>query len=86
MKINSDLRFILLFLCVLFCALQTRAQNDTEFWFAAPDNDQGNANNRDQPIYLRVATFSQPATITLYYPARPTVAPIVVEVPANGTY
>lgn len=86
MRINSAFRFILLFLCLLFCALQTRAQNDTEFWFAAPDNDQGNANNRDQPIYLRVATFSQPATITLSYPARPTVAPIVVEVPANGTY
>ncbi len=86
MKFKIEYWLILLFFWGLFSTLSVEAQNDTEFWFAAPDNDQGNANNRDQPIYLRVATFTQAATITLSYPARPTVTPTVVNVPANGTY
>ncbi|PKP23456.1 MAG: hypothetical protein CVU06_08175 [Bacteroidetes bacterium HGW-Bacteroidetes-22] len=61
------------------------AQNDTEFWFGAPENETNN-NSRDQPIYIRVATFNSPATVTLSQPARSSFVPMITNIPANGNY
>ena len=77
-------------LTILFLGLSFwgMGQNDTEFWFAAPEIafGGGTSTNRDRPIYIRVATFNQAATITLNQPARPAFVPIVVNLAANSTY
>lgn len=67
-------------------AVGAAAQNDTEFWFAAPENQELNPTLRDRPIYIRVATFSDPATVTVSQPARPVFIPLVQNVAANSTY
>ncbi|MBH83787.1 MAG: hypothetical protein CMP70_03845 [Flavobacteriales bacterium] len=57
-----------LFLFFLFCtsALKTNAQTDTAFWFVAPEVWAGHS---DSPIYLRFASFDNPATISITQPA-----------------
>lgn len=74
-------------LCLLL-SFGAMGQNDTEFWFGAPEVAYGGGTSfdRDRPIYIRVATFTQAATVTLSQPARPAFTPIVVNIPANGTY
>lgn len=69
-------------------AVGAAAQNDTEFWFAAPEIAFGGwtSTNRDRPIYIRVATFNQSATVTLNQPARPAFTPLTINLPANSTY
>ncbi len=74
-------------LSILFIVLSfgATAQNDTEFWFGAPENETNN-NSRDQPLYIRVAAFNSPATVTLSQPARSSFIPLVANIPANGNY
>ncbi|HBZ66396.1 MAG TPA: hypothetical protein DEO70_06110 [Bacteroidales bacterium] len=62
------------------------AQNDTEFWFGAPENKEYTSSPRDRPIYIRVSTFDQTATVTLSQPARPEFTPLIQVLPANSTY
>ena len=60
-------KYILLFLIFSFAStLKTNAQIDTAFWFVAPEVWQG---HDDRPIYLRFASFENPATITISQPA-----------------
>ena len=72
--------FSLLILLPFFMAGQT----NTDFWFAAPEvtSDHG-----DQPIYLRLTSFGQTATVTITEPANSTAnfPPINVTIPANFT-
>ncbi|RMG16425.1 MAG: hypothetical protein D6730_25165, partial [Bacteroidetes bacterium] len=70
---------------ILMITGNTQAQNDTEFWFAAPEISQNGTRNFDRPIYLRLSTLGQPATVTVSLPANPTFIPIVVNLPANTT-
>ncbi len=70
---------------LLLCLSNLYAQNDTEFWFAAPEITKNGAQNFDRPIYLRMSTLGQAATVTISLPANPTFIPIVVNIPANGT-
>jgi uncharacterized protein (TIGR02145 family) len=59
-------------------------QTNLDFWFAAPEvtSDHG-----DQPIYLRLTSFSQSATVTVSEPANTNAnfPPITVYIPANST-
>ncbi|MDO9512393.1 MAG: IgGFc-binding protein [Bacteroidales bacterium] len=80
--------FLMVVLSTFAFASQLIAQSDTEFWFAAPENSfgGGSSTNRDNPIYIRVATFAQGATITVSQPARPGFVPMVQAIGAYSTY
>ena len=73
------------YLCLLFLltASRTFSQIDQEFWFVAPEVSQ---NHGDRPIYVRVATMADPATVTLEMPANPAFTPLVQSVAANSVY
>jgi uncharacterized protein (TIGR02145 family) len=77
----SRLLSILLF---LFLSANSFAQTDTEFWFVAPEVSKNGGSNFDIPIYLRITTFNDPATVTVSEPANPGFTPIVINIPANG--
>lgn len=81
------MRFLLLYL-FLFAGFGLMAQSDTEFWFGAPENafGGGTSTNRDRPIYIRVSTFDQEATVTVSQPARPAFIPLAQTIAANSTY
>lgn len=79
------MRNFLLLLAGLILTINGFSQSDTEFWFAGPENESNNG-LRDRPLYIRVATFNLPATVTLSQPARPQFTPITVDINANSTY
>src|SRR5512142_2112125 len=58
------------------------AQVDTEFWFAPPSISSGHG---DRPIYLRISTLDQAATIHVLQPARGNVELTTFTIPANTT-
>jgi len=59
---------LILVLGLLLIQLGTAvAQIDTAFWFAAPWVTPGH--NGNTPIFLRIATFANPTTITVFQPA-----------------
>ncbi len=66
---------------------KSHAQNDTEFWFAAPDNVHmpPNSQERDEPLKFRFTSFNQDANITISQPANPSFTPINLTVTANNT-
>lgn len=59
------------------------AQVDTEFWFAPPSITSGHG---DRPIYLRISTLDQAATIRVLQPARGNVELSNFIIPANTTH
>lgn len=69
-------------------AVGAAAQNDTEFWFAAPENyhyEIGTSYNRDRPIFLHLTSFGNPSQVTINQPANATFLPISVNLTANAT-
>ena len=64
LKIFSVKKILLLIL--LSASLIMKAQQDTAFWFVAPDVE---ANHGDNPIYLRFTTLADAATVRVYQPA-----------------
>ncbi|MFZ4548532.1 MAG: hypothetical protein ACOYN4_13895, partial [Bacteroidales bacterium] len=60
------------------------SQTDTRFWFVAPEATVGHG---DEPIWLRLSSYSIPSTVTISMPANPSgFTPITVVIPAHGTY
>ncbi len=59
-----------------------KAQTDTLFWFAAPDLQRDHG---DRPIFLRVATGTESAIVSISQPADPSFPVISFFVPANQT-
>ncbi len=59
-------------------------QTNTDFWFAAPEVTSAHG---DQPIYLRLTSFSQSAVVVISEPANSIAnfPPITVAIPANAT-
>lgn len=76
-------RIILVLLCMFSCWKITFSQTDKEFWFAAPEIT---STHEDRPIFLRISTYSQAATVTISIPANNTVTPVTFNVPANTTF
>lgn len=76
---KNFLRAVVLFF-VLFQVGQANGQQDTLFWFAAPEVS---ASIGDNPIYLRLLSFGSPATVTVSQPANLGFTPIVVNLAAN---
>lgn len=71
-------------LITLFLLIQTGfvfSQIDTEFWFAPPEVDAAHA---DRPVYLRMSSYDQAATVTVSIPANPSFTPITTTLNANG--
>jgi gliding motility-associated-like protein len=60
----------------------TFSQQDTLFWFAAPDMSSGAG---EAPIQLKVMSYDLPANITITQPANGGFVPIVVSLVANST-
>ena len=58
------------------------AQQDTIFWFAAPEISSAVGDN---PIHLRLLTYNLPSTVTIDQPANLGFVPIVVNLGANAT-
>lgn len=78
------MRSVLQFVVVLVLLLQvnlTVAQQDSVFWFAAPEVS---ASAGDSPVYLRFLTYGNPATVTVTQPANGGFAPIILNIPANN--
>ena len=66
----------------LFLSIQSYAQADTEFWFAAPAITAGHENT---PIVFRLTSYNQPAVVTISIPANLAFVPIVVNLASNST-
>ena len=71
----------LLLLLLLAISLGVKSQNDTSFWFVAPDISQGLG---DRPVYLYFNTYSQAASVKVRQPANGTFTPITLTIPANS--
>lgn len=70
-----------IFILLFFCCFNAYSQVDTTFWFAAPAITAGHEN---KPIVFRMATYTQPATITISQPANPAFVPYTTFLPANS--
>lgn len=69
-------------LFILGLAYTGFAQVDTEFWFVPPEITSGHG---DRPIYLRISTLDQAATVRVFQPARGNVELVNFSIPANTT-
>ena len=73
-KIGILTGFLTIFSSTLF------SQKDTVFWFAAPEISSGSGDN---PVFLRLMTYDDPANITISQPANGSFIPINLNIPAN---
>lgn len=86
MSKKSYSRFLFLFvLCLLFINKVTLAQQDTEFWFVAPDiYDKHNSDIMNSPIKLDLTNFNDhDVQIEISQPANAGFTPIQITLPAN---
>ncbi len=75
-------RIISLILVIFTLSIQClKAQQDTVFWFAAPEVS---ASEGDSPIFLRFMTYDSPSDITISLPANGGFTPINLNIPANS--
>ncbi|MDD2963720.1 MAG: IgGFc-binding protein [Bacteroidales bacterium] len=65
----NGLKFLLLFPVVALLNFNLMAQQDTTFWFVAPEVD---ASHGDEPIVVRMVTLDQQASVTVTQPAAAT--------------
>tara|TARA_B100001245_G_scaffold236684_1_gene229892 strand:+ start:497 stop:1876 length:1380 start_codon:yes stop_codon:yes gene_type:complete len=70
----NNIYFFFLLLLLLWSA-PGLSQKGTEFWFVAPEVTSGYA---DRPIYLRISSYGQPASVIISQPANSAFAPITV--------
>ncbi len=76
--------FYLPLLILLSGYMQSHAQTDSLFWFAAPDVSP-DVQNFDRPIKLIITTFNQPAVVTISQPAGGGMPVQTANIPANST-
>lgn len=74
---------IIIVLVAILNVWSAQSQIDREFWFVAPEANQ---NHGDRPIYLKFATYSDPATISVSQPANLAFETIEIELSANSAY
>ncbi len=75
-------RRILYIIIGLFLTINSFAQTDTEFWFAAPSITSGHENT---PIVFRITSYDKPAIVTIQAPANSFFTPIVINLASNST-
>jgi gliding motility-associated-like protein len=77
-------KFPLFFAFLTFLSFTTKAQKDTEFWFAAPEISNGYAGGDfDAPVRFLFSSYELGAIVTLSQPANPDFVPIVRTIPGN---
>lgn len=67
---------------VLFLSTSVHAQQDTLFWFAAPDISSADG---DSPIGIRIMSYSSAANVTISQPANGGFTPISVSLAASSS-
>jgi gliding motility-associated-like protein len=79
--------FYLLSIIFLLVSLTSKAQIDTEFWFAPPDLTRGTSTEtpRDRPILLVLSTLGDGATVSVIKPSNLSFGPITVNIPPNSS-
>lgn len=77
---NALLRSLLL-IATISLSNSLFAQQDTVFWFAAPEIS---ASAGDTPIFLRFMTYDNPSDVTVSLPANGGFLPITLNIPANS--
>ena len=87
MNSRNWIQFAVIFFLFFSFGNSSKAQLDTEFWFAPPELTQSTNEGapRDRPIQLVVSTLEKAAVVTILQPADLTFAPIVLNMPANTT-
>ncbi len=76
--------FSAIFCLLIIYTTPSLAQTGQTFWFAAPEVTSGHVT--DSPIVLRMATGTDPATVTISIPADGAFVPLVVNIPANSSH
>jgi gliding motility-associated-like protein len=76
------LKFFFCAFVLLLNGLTVFSQSDTSFWFAAPDLQQQHG---DRPIYLRISSQNNAATITISQPANPSFPVQTVNISASSS-
>jgi len=71
---------VALVITALLSSIAGMTQQDTVFWFAAPEISTSVGDN---PIYLRFLTYTNASTITVSQPANGGFTPITLNIPAN---
>ncbi len=71
------------FFFLICLSIQSYGQIDKEFWFVAPECS---SNHGDRPIYMRISTMEDPASINLRMPANLSFSPINQIIPPNTTF
>jgi gliding motility-associated-like protein len=79
-RISKSYRLMLL-LALFSIGKQSYAQQDTLFYFAAPEISSAVG---DSPITLRLMSYNLASTVTITQPANGGFVPIVVAIPANS--
>jgi len=72
----------LVILGIIGLSIVSIAQNDTEFWFVAPEATIAHG---DRPIVVRMSTTGNPANVVISQPANGGFAPINVSIAANSS-
>lgn len=65
-----------------FFTTHVKSQQDSTFWFVAPDVD---AAHGDSPIFIRISTLGQAANVALTQPANPSFVSQYILIPPNTT-
>src|SRR6187549_446750 len=76
------LKFCFNALLLLLNASPVFSQADTSFWFVAPDLQQEHG---DRPVYLRISSQSNAATVTISQPANSSFPVQTVSIAANSS-
>lgn len=77
--IFRPLRYTLVFFGLSFFVFTSYGQQDTIFWFAAPDISNGEGQS---PVYLKFQSYDVASTVTVSLPANVGFVPIVVNLAA----
>lgn len=78
-SISQPFGFLILMFLLLGSSVSV-AQQDTIFWFAAPEVSSGEG---DSPVYIKLMSYGSPADVTIDLPADGGFAPISVSLTAN---
>ena len=73
---------VLLIVLFVLISSATFSQQDTLFWFAAPDVSSGEG---DSPIQLKILSYGAPSDVVISQPANGGFVPILVSLAANST-
>jgi len=82
-QLYLGLKVTLIFVASVTLFIPLSSQTDTLFWFAAPDFTSGHG---EVPIYLRLSTLEDTATVVLSQPAQEIFKPITIQVAPNSSY